>query len=256
MPLVPNRYRIGVLIQVRMGSKRLPGKALTPICGKPLLQRLCNRMALCRCADEVIVATSGLPQDDAIERACALWGVKVFRGPEKDLTIRLLGAVDAYRLAAFVRITADNPLTDPQGVDELIAALKRAQAGNGTAPILVHNMHSKGYPYGTGAEAASRSILERCNQELSNPDDRECFASYVKQNPSGFYCTQLDAPPNLQRPHYFLTLDYAEDLQLINTIYESVAGGDHMALEDALRFLDANPEIAKSNAHLHQPFPA
>src|SRR6185437_11981074 len=106
---MPNDRRVGILVQARMGSTRLPGKALAPICGKPLLQRLCNRMALCRCAHEVIVATSDQPQDDVIEECCAQWGVKDFRGPGRDLTARLLGAADAFRLSEFVRVTADNP---------------------------------------------------------------------------------------------------------------------------------------------------
>src|SRR5690348_17614017 len=103
-----------------MGSTRLPGKALVPICGQPLLQRLCNRMALCRTAQEVIVATSDRLRDDAIEECCARWRVKVFRGPEQDLTARLLGAADAFGLSDFVRVTGDNPLTDPEGVDALM----------------------------------------------------------------------------------------------------------------------------------------
>ncbi len=248
--------RVGILIQARMGSKRFPGKALAPICGKPLLERLCHRMSLCQRADELIVATSDQPQDDAIEEACSLWQVRSFRGPEKDLTARLLGAADAHGLTAFVRVTGDNPLTDPTGIDELIAALKREQTVHGSKPILVHNMHSRGYPYGTGAEAATRSVLERCDRELWNPDDREYFASYAKEHPQQFHCVKIEAKANLQRPEYFLTMDTAEDLEMLSAIYANVRGEDRMSLGDIIQFLDTNPELAKSNAHLHEPFAA
>ena len=211
-------------------------------------------MALCRCAHEVIVATSDQPQDDVIEECCAQWGVKVFRGPERDLTARLLGAADAFRLSEFVRVTADNPLTDPDGVDSLIAELMEQQRGNGARPALVHNMHRRGHPYGAGAEAASRAVLEYCNRRLSDSHQREYFAAYAKEHESEFHCIRLPSASDLQRPNYFLTVDHEEDLRLIRRIYDSVPGGDHMRLQDVIRFLDANPELAKTNAHLHQPF--
>ena len=239
-----------------MGSMRLPGKALVPICGKPLLQRLCNRMALCRRAQEAIVATSDEPQDDIIEECCVQWGVKVFRGPERDLTARLLGAAAAFGLSEFVRVTADNPLTDPEGVDDLITELMKQQRGNSNRPVLVHNMHRNGHPYGTGAEAASRSVLEYCDRHLTNPFEREYFAAYAKEHTQEFHCVKLHSATDLQRPHYFLTVDHEEDLRLMRTIYENVAGGDHQRLQDVVRFLDANPDLAQSNVHLHQPFSA
>lgn len=239
-----------------MGSMRLPGKALVPICEKPVLQRLCNRMALCRRAQEVIVATSDQPQDDVIEERCARWEVKVFRGPERDLTARLLGAADAFGLSEFVRVTADNPLTDPEGVDALITELLEQQQGNGTKRVLVHNMHREGHPYGTGAEAASRSVLEYCDRHLTDPHDREYFAAYAKKRTQKFHSVKLHSATDLQRPNYFLTVDHEQDLHLIRTIYESVPDGDDMRLQDVVRFLDANPDLAQSNVHLHQPFSA
>ena len=35
-------------VQVRMGSSRLPGKALLPVAGKPVLGHLLDRLALAR----------------------------------------------------------------------------------------------------------------------------------------------------------------------------------------------------------------
>ncbi|HLW81503.1 MAG TPA: NTP transferase domain-containing protein [Candidatus Acidoferrales bacterium] len=251
---MPKCGKVGILVQARMGSKRLPGKALIEIEGKPLLHRLCNRMKLCRRADEVIVATSDEPQDDAIAEACARWGNSVFRGPEKDLTARLLGAAEAHGLSSFVRVTADNPLTDPGGIDNLIDALLGNGSGEKSRAVLVHNMHRHGYPYGTGAEAANRSLLEWCDQQLVGADERECFALYVKQHPRQFCAVRIDAAPHLRRP-YFLTVDHREDLELLRAIYSHFAGRDEMGLEDVNQFLDSNPGIAKLNSHLHQQFP-
>ncbi|MGB6482868.1 MAG: NTP transferase domain-containing protein [Candidatus Acidiferrales bacterium] len=249
------RGKIGVLVQARMGSKRLPGKALAEVRGKPLLQGLCNRMRLCRSADEVIVATSDQREDDAIAGACIAWGFPVFRGPAKDLTTRLLGAAKANNLDAFVRVTGDNPLTDPDGIDELIEAFLTIDRAGGSGPSLVHNMHTRGYPYGTGAEVASRSVLELCDLELRCVEERENFAQFAKRHPRQFACTKIDAPPHLLRPQYFLTVDYQEDLDLQGAIYRQFLGRDEISLNEIVAFLDANPALAKLNSHLHHQFP-
>jgi len=238
-----------------MASKRLPGKVLMDIAGTPLLRRLCNRMRLCRRADEVVIATSDQPQDRAIADACAAWGFHVFRGPEQDLTSRLLGAARAHDLTFFVRVTADNPLTDPQGIDALIDALQK-RCANMKKSVLVHNMHAKGYPYGTGAEAAHRGVLEICDRDLTRSCDREYFALYVKTHPEQFDCVKIDAPPQLVRPGYFLTVDHPVDLELMRAIYAGVPGEDEICLQEVIRFLDANPELAKRNSNLHQEFAA
>jgi spore coat polysaccharide biosynthesis protein SpsF len=244
------------LVQARMGSKRLPGKALVDLEGKPLLQRLCDRMRLCELATEVIAATSDQREDDAIAEACASWGFAVFRGPAKDLTARLLGAAKAHNLEVFVRVTGDNPLTDPGGVDELIETLLNSGAALENAPRLVHNMHPRGYPYGTGAEAASRSLLELCDQRLRCDDEREDFAQFTKQHPREFDCIAIDAPAELLRPQYFLTVDYPEDLDLQRAIFRHFLGRNDLSLKEIIAYLDANPALASLNSHLHHQFAA
>lgn len=237
-----------------MGSRRLPGKVLIEVEGKPLLHRLCDRMKLCRLADEVIVATSAEREDDAIAGACARWGVPVFRGPAQDLTSRLLGAARIYELDAVVRVTGDNPLTDPGGIDDLITEFFEINNPKENEPTIVHNMHRNGYPYGMGAEVVSRSLLEVCDGQLCCPVEREHFAQFVKEHADQFKCRRVDAPAHLLRPQYFLTVDYSEDLVLQRAIYEYFRGRDEMSAGEIVEFLDANPALARLNCHLHQQF--
>lgn len=249
------RGRVGILVQARMGSKRLPGKALAGIAGEPLLKRLCQRMRLCRLADEVIVATSNESEDDAIFDACGSWGFKSFRGPAQDLTTRLLGAAKAYGLKVFVRVTADNPLTDPVGIDNLIGAFYETEAARQGRPIILHNMHRKGYPYGTGAEVANSTLLDFCDRNLHSLLEREHFAQFAKQPWSNIECMRLDAPLECLRPQYFLTVDYPQDLQLQNRIHNELCGCGDFSLQNVIGILDGSPELAKMNSHLHQQFP-
>lgn len=238
-----------------MGSKRLPGKALAGIAGEPLLKRLCQRVACCRLADEVVVATSINREDDAIFDACRSWGFNVFRGPADDLTTRLLRAVKAYGLEVFVRVTGDNPLTDPAGTDDLINRLRESEAAQRGQPVMLHNMHRKGYPYGTGAEVANSALLEFCDRRLRSSQEREQFAQFAKQESSDIECVKVNAPQDCLRPQYFLTVDYAEDLELQNRIHKQLCGRGDFDLRSVIEILDGNPALAKMNSHLHQQFP-
>lgn len=252
---MPKHGRVGILVQARMGSKRLPGKVLAGIAGEPLLKQLCQRVGRCQLADDVIVATSTEREDDAIFDACRSWGFNVFRGPERDLTTRLLGAARAYGLEGFVRVTGDNPLTDPVGIDDLIATFSESDAARRAWPVMLHNMHRKGYPYGTGAEVANLALLEFCDRGLQSLQEREHFAQFAKQQSSDVECMRIDAPRELLRPQYFLTVDYPEDLELQNRIHGELCGCGDFSLQNVIGFLDENPELANMNSHLHQQFP-
>ena len=242
--------RIGIVVQVRLGSSRLPRKALIDVEGKPLLQHLCERMRLCRRADDFIVATSDQQQDEEIEDACRAWKVPVWRGPEKDLTSRLLGVARTHDIDAMVRVTGDNPLTDPEGIDEMICAF-RENRGEAT---IAHNVHRNGYPYGTGAEIASRALLEICDRELESPDEREGFMTFARQHAERFKCIKLDGPSHLLRPDYFLTVDFPEDVALQKKIFAHFGGRCDMKLGEIIAFLDADPRLPRLNSHLHRQF--
>ncbi len=46
------------IIQARMGSTRLPGKVLLPLCGKPMLTHIAERVVAAAGVQRVVVATT------------------------------------------------------------------------------------------------------------------------------------------------------------------------------------------------------
>lgn len=241
---------LGIIIQARLTSSRLPGKVLLALEGKPLLRRLCDRVSLSRRIEGLIIATSENASDDPIEQACLSWGVAVFRGAEVDLVVRMLAAAELHGFTAFVRVTADNPLTDYAGIDELIEAYLQTKAE------VVHNKHRRGYPYGTGAEVISTGALRRYAALHSEPVARgEEFILWMREDVAHFRSLSVDAPPGLVRPRYFLTVDYQDDLKLMNAIYQRFKGDDAVPLAVVIQYLDENPDLAAINQHLHEEFP-
>ena len=117
----PTTYVLGVL-PARWGSTRFPGKPLHSIAGKPLIQHVWERCRDCAGLDEVIVATD----DTRIRDAVIAFGGKVaMTSPDHPTgTDRIAEAVKAVPQATHIlNIQGDEPLIDPQLIDELAAAI-------------------------------------------------------------------------------------------------------------------------------------
>ena len=80
--------RVVTVVQARLGSTRLPGKVLRPLCGKPLLARLVERVKMATLVGTVVVATTTAAEDDPIEALCHEEGYFCFRGHPTDLLDR------------------------------------------------------------------------------------------------------------------------------------------------------------------------
>src|SRR5882762_1495686 len=81
-----------VVVQARMGSRRLPGKVLLPLAGRPLLERMLQRLLAARFPFQVCVATSTAAQDEPIRQLCRRLAVPVVSGHPTDLLARHLQA--------------------------------------------------------------------------------------------------------------------------------------------------------------------
>ena len=80
------------IIQARMGSSRMPGKVLRPICGRPMLWHIVRRLRCVPLLSEVVVATSDQIGDEPIRVFCGENGIAVFAGSERDVLDRFYQA--------------------------------------------------------------------------------------------------------------------------------------------------------------------
>ena len=115
---------IGV-IPARWGSTRLPGKALVPICGKPLIQWVLERVSKAKCLDEVVVATD----DERIVKAVVrLGGVAVMtRMDHPSGTDRVAEAAARSVAGIVINIQGDEPLIDPGLIDRMAQVMVEGQ---------------------------------------------------------------------------------------------------------------------------------
>lgn len=234
--------RTVAVIQARTGSTRLPGKVLLPLSGAPALQRMVERVRQAQRLDEVIVATTTLPGDDAVVDLCAQLGVPVARGSDADVLGRLAGAVREYATDAgyVVRLTGDCPLIDPTLIDEVVSL---ATANHAT---YASNVIPPTWPDGLDCEVLSWPALARAEAQATSASDREHVTPWILRSLAPEQPPCVTSPVDLSGMRW--TLDEAEDYVLIAAVYGALyRQGRSFLTSDILDYLGRRPEIAAIN---------
>ena len=228
-----------------MGSSRLPGKVLMPLAGEPMLGRVVDRIRHARSVDEVVVATSEAPADDAIESLCRARDVSCFRGSESDVLSRYRAAAAAHSADAVVRITSDCPLIDPALVDAVVCALSEPDDVDYAANIIV----PRTFPRGLDAEAMTASTLERLHRLAIGAPMREHVTLFVHHHSDQFRMRGVynDTDCSAQR----WTVDTHEDFEFVSRIY-SCLGSNDFAWTSVQKIVKSHPEWQDINAHVEQ----
>ena len=238
---------IGIIIQARMGSTRLPGKILKPFYnGRTLLETLLINMHKIE-GVKVIVATSINENNDSLEKFLKDKGEIVFRGSETDVLDRFIKAAEANHLDGIVRICSDNPFLDWHGVSELVEKARLSEADyigfriNNKPSILTH--------FGFWGEFVRLSALKRVasSTDCDSPA-REHVTYHIYNHPNEYACEWLSTPKFLEgRDDIRLTIDTPTDLDNAYKVYSDLKlVNDDFTLYDVVQYLDSHVEIKDS----------
>jgi spore coat polysaccharide biosynthesis protein SpsF len=217
---------IGVAVQARMSSTRLPAKVLLPVAGRPLLGYVLERVALA--GETVVVATSDQPDDDPVAQFASDAGVQVFRGSLPDVAGRFAALADSFGLDALVRVSGDSPLIDPALVDEAISLFGAGEVD------LVTNVFPRSFPVGQSVEVLSRAALDRVLAATDDPSDREHVTRYVYAHHKDFRIQNFAHERDVS--HVRHVVDTEEDLRRVEAIFAAM-DRDHTSygVDDLLR---------------------
>jgi len=219
--------KLGIIIQARMGSSRLPGKVLKDIGNKPLLGHILGRLEHLRHQASVVVATSDLDQDDVIEQFCCDHDVLCFRGSEKNVLQRYYQCAVKYGFDHIVRLTADNPFTDIVELDGLI------QMHLDTGADFSHSFAS--LPVGVGAEVFAFQALKQSYEQGHEAHHLEHVDEYMLEHPEVFDTHIYQAPASKCYPDMRLTVDTLDDYKRACAIV-AAQENDSVTVDEAIRF--------------------
>jgi spore coat polysaccharide biosynthesis protein SpsF len=218
--------RTVAIIQARMGSHRLPGKTMLRLPGaggdRTILNYLIDRISTARSLDEIVVATTTDERDDIIVRECADRGIATFRGSEHDVLGRYVGAGAASNAQIVVRVTADNPFTDPASIDRVVEVI-----ASGTIDYAIE----MDMPVGTTGEALTWNALQSIDAVAHSDRWREHVTLYAKENPDVLRCAFLTSRPERGRPDLRFTVDEMDDYVYVRNLCEHFKNRDFSLME-------------------------
>jgi spore coat polysaccharide biosynthesis protein SpsF len=227
-----------------MGSSRLPGKALMPIAGKPLLGHLLDRLAFSRLLDGVVVATATTSENDPIAEFCIARGTPCFRGSEGDVLGRTLGALQSVNADIGVEVFGDCPLIDPRIVDLMIETFRNA---NGSYAFVGNDLATT-YPPGMEVEVFRVTALADSAERTDDPAIREHGTLFLRQHPDLYPQLSVEAPAGHRYPELELEVDSPEDVPVIQAVLEHFADRPQFSLDEVIAFMTANPQLSEINA--------
>ncbi|MBK8954843.1 MAG: glycosyltransferase family protein [Saprospiraceae bacterium] len=236
--------KIVTLIQARTGSKRFPAKILKPVLDQTMLYRMVERVRHSESCSEVVVITTDLPEDRIIEKICEKQGWSCYRGSELDLLDRHYKAAKYFGADIVLKIPSDCPLIDPAIID------KTVQFYLNHSFDYVSNLHPPTYPDGNDVEVFSMDTLEYTWVTAQKDFEREHTTPFIWENRDLFYVGNVfwESGSNFSMTHRF-TLDYPEDYQFINAIYNKLYPVQpHFTLCDILELLENEPQLKEINS--------
>jgi len=202
-----------VIIAARMGSSRLPGKAMLPLNSLPMLAFLIRRLMTTRIAKRIVLATTERPEDDIL----AIWaereGAGVFRGSEDDVMARYVDTADRFGGDYIVRVTADCPLVDSSTLDYCLENLESKVPFD---LATTKGLWAKGIDYEIYRASAMKEIYHHGNPST---EDREHLTLFFYRYKKSFNIVEINPPEGLERDGLVFTVDTKEDYEYINGLF-------------------------------------
>ena len=206
------KINFGIIIQARMGSKRLPGKILKSYKQISPLKLLIDRLTKMKFTkDQIIIATTIKKEDAPIINFCNLNNLKYYRGEEDNVLSRFYYSALKYNINNIIRITSDCPFVDLTILKKMINIFKKKKIDYlaNTYPLPCT------FPDGMDIEIFKFSTLKKTHLTTKLPSDKEHVTKFMWGS-GNFICKKIDLKEDLSS--YRITIDTRKDFNLFKMI--------------------------------------
>ena len=223
--MITIKSKVDLIIQARIGSKRLPGKSLFDLAGEPLVGRILERASRCNNINDIILAIPNTKENLPLRDLGYRYGVKVYQGSENDLVERYYQAAKSFRSEYICRLPADNPTPEPSEIDKMIVYhlnLKKKGFSSNLAEI-----KGSGYPDGIGVEIFDIDLLTQIRKQKPNQLKREHLHLNFYDYKTGKavdseWCPihTIPCPKEFSRPDLILDVNTYEQYLFMQELYK------------------------------------
>lgn len=230
------------VVQARMDSRRLPGKAMAPLRGEPMIWRQVERLRAARCLTKTVVATSHHPSDDPLAAWLVSRGQPVFRGAPTDLLDRFARcAAAAGPVSHVVRIKGDAPFVDPRLVDEAVRLALASRAA------YVGCRSPRTLPLGMEVEVVTTAALNAAAAIARDPLERVSPTAWIRSRPHHFVQATLRAARDWSKLDW--RVKAPADLAFAAGVYDALHPADPaFSMGDVLDLIGGRQDLARFTA--------
>lgn len=242
-----NGYKIKssvtAIIQARMQSKRLPGKAMLNLAGKPILYHVIERTKAIEHVDKVVLATSIGEENEPLIALATSMGIETYAGSQDNVLERFYIASEKFGGEYIVRVTADNPFTDIDYASMIVDIALESKSDLSSPANL---------PLGAAVEVIKKDALNQAYEMSSEPFHFEHVTPFIKEHPELFSIERTPVKIKKSAAKIRLTVDTPEDYNLASILYDNLYKGSPFPLSDVLNYASEHPEIIKINSKIKQ----
>ena len=233
--------KIGIIIQARTSSTRLPKKIIKEFGNTTFLDILLSRFKATNMGIPVILASTNNPEDKVLLNYANKYGFPVFFGSEHNVLKRFIDCAIKFDVDYIVRVCSDNPFIDITLINHLIETYNGEDylsfEVDKTPSILTHSgFFSEMFP--------KESLIK-----VYESNDCNCFEHVTnclyKEN-SGFNIKLIPKSVPLE---IRCTLDTKEDFEILKTIYYNwfeQLKDKNFEYKLLLDYLENNPKLIDS----------
>ncbi len=236
------KKKIGITIEARIASSRLPGKTLKILHGKTMLARMIERLKRVKLADVIVVATTNQPEDTPIVDLAKEMEVGHYQGSPEDVLDRVLQAAKKYEIDIIVETCGDCPVIDSDLIDREIEVFLDKDVDYVGCHL------EKTFPIGLDAKLFTTKTLAEVANITNDPADRENVSLYIYEHPEKYKLLNIEAHGKQRRPDLRLVVDHQEDFDLIESIYRELYNRKpYFNYNDILDLFELRPELIDIN---------
>ena len=239
--------KIGIVIEARCKSTRLPYKVLLPLHKKTILEFLVNRLKKIskKINSKIIIATTKNKEDIKIIQLAKKNKISYYAGSENNVLKRVVEAADKHNIGTIIRITSDCPIVDTQIIEQLFRIFVNNEVD------LVTNAHVRSYPDGMDVEIVSiQALTKALKLARKNKELLEHVTLTLKKYKKKFKIINLISPEETRYPSLGLTLDETSDYELIKKITGHFKSKKNLSFGciDIINLLKKKPKLLKINS--------
>lgn len=237
--MVDGQYKIGVIVQARLGSTRLPNKVLMPlpvVKGKPILEHIFSSLRSSTYNLKAVLATSVLKINDELESFAKANNFECYRGSEENVLDRFYQTATKYNFTHIVRLTGDNPIVDTKYLDKVLNELLSSKK---------QYLYTKGLPLGCNFEVFTYQALEEAYENATTDFEKEHVTPYIKNNNAPYDFKIIEG----NWEDFRFTVDYPSDYAFMNLLFSRI---QNYSLDNFVEELIQNKWLTEINSGNYQ----